>query len=370
MDIAFSLMRPVLIGRDLVMNRSLPNISNLEQIRSPEFFVWKILSYAARTFSACILLLPARLATSAAIAYLYCRILDTYEDLIPDPDQKEIFLQSFVERFSTIHPGSFAMEAPAIDKSIAKNSKDQISALLVNRCRLVDAVFAKLEIPTQQIILDLIKDMSSGMVWSTKVFATQGGILKDSDQLSRYCRNVLGFPTVFAVQLMNLFYSKKTRLSGELYDNAMQAGEFIQLANITRDIEIDLKLGITYHPELKNDLGRSDIEDTALQKRIRNVREKLLIRALSLSPAYKRMAEGLDFPQFSLCRSSMILMLLFTNQYYRNCARRINRTPWSGPEAASSLIGLSVFSILSRRLSKRILESTAKKLTQFSRDIG
>jgi phytoene/squalene synthetase len=370
MDIAFSLMRPVLIGRDLVLNRSLPNISSLEQIRSPEFFVWKILSYAARTFSACILLLPARLALSAAIAYLYCRILDTYEDLIFDPDQREMFLQSFVGRFSTIHPGSFEMEAPAIDKSIAKNSKDQISALLVNRCRLVDAVFAKLELPIQQIILDLIRDMSSGMVWSSKIFATQGGVLKDSDQLSRYCHNVLGFPTVFAVQLMNLFYSKETRLSGELYDNAMQAGEFIQLANITRDIENDLKHGITYHPDLKNDLGRADVEDATLQKRIRNVREELLIRALSLSPAYKRMAESLDFPRFSLCRSSIILMLLFTNQYYRNCARRIERIPWSGPEATISLLGLSAFSILSRRLSKRILETIEKKLTRFSREIG
>lgn len=360
-------MRPVLIGRDLVLNRSLPDISNLERIRSPESFVWRILSYAARTFSACILLLPARLAMSAAIAYLYCRVLDTYEDLVPDADQKELFLRSFAGRFSATHPGVFETQAPGIDQSIAQNSKDQISALLVNRCGLVDAVFTKLENPIQEIILDLICHMAGGMVWSSRIFADQGGVLTDSVQLSRYCRNVLGFPTVFAVQLMNHFYSKETRLSADLYNNAMQAGEFIQLANITRDIENDLKRGITYHPGLKNDLGRSDIGDDGLQKRIRNVREELLVRALDLSPAYKRMAENLNFPQFSLCRSSMVLMLLFTNQYYRNCARRVERAPWSGPEAAISLIGLSVLSILSRRVSRRILETIETNLIRFSK---
>ncbi|OGP63719.1 MAG: hypothetical protein A2V65_06975 [Deltaproteobacteria bacterium RBG_13_49_15] len=368
MDISFFLMRPHLIVRDFILDRSLPDIRNLERIRSPESFIWKILTYAARTFSACILFLPARMARSAAVAYLYCRILDTYEDLIPDPVQREFVLRSFVDRFHEIPSGLSIPSAPPIDTKFAKNSHEQVYTILVNRCRLVDTVFVKLDFQIQSIIVDLIRKMADGMIWSSKIFTLQNGILFDDRQLSRYCRNVLGFPTLFAVRLMRLFHPGRAPISYELYEDAMLAGEFIQLANVTRDIETDLKRGIAYHPALKDDIGRSDIDDPSLQKRILKVRRALLLKALSLAPAYIRMAASMNFPRISLCRSSMILMLLFTNRYYRECARRVHLDPWPGPAAKSGFIPSSIISIFSQRWSNRILNSTEIRFTRFVRD--
>ncbi len=259
MDIAFFLLRPHRIVQDLVLDRSAPDLRRLERIRSPESFVWKILSHAARTFSACILFLPSQIAISAAIAYLYCRILDTYEDLVPDPRQREAMLEAFTHRFKQ-HPKKYTVfPAPSIDDQLARNAVDRLYTLLVNRCRLLDAVFAKLKVPFQRIIVDLVKKMAGGMLWSSQVFESQGGVLTTSEQLSRYCHNVLGNPTVFAVRLMNLFHHKSANLSRDLHRCALEAGEFIQLANITRDIESDLKRKIAYHPALKQDLGRRDI---------------------------------------------------------------------------------------------------------------
>jgi len=368
MDISFFLMRPHLVVREFILDRSLPDLRSLELIRSPESFIWKILSYAARTFSACILFLPARVARSAAVAYLYCRILDTYEDLIPDPAQREVVLRSFVERFHEIPSGLPIPSAPSIDTKFAKTSHEKVYTILVNRCRLIDTVFVKLDFQIQSIIVDLIRKMANGMIWSSKIFNLQNGILSDDRQLSRYCRNVLGFPTLFAARLMRLFHSGSASISNELYEDAMLAGEFIQLANITRDIETDLKRGIAYHPALKDDLGRSDIDDPSLQKRILEVRRALLLKALSLAPAYIRMAASMNFPRISLCRSSMILMLLFTNRYYRECARRVHLDPWQGHATKSGLIPSSIISIFSRRWSNRILDSTQIRFARFIRD--
>src|SRR6266576_3401517 len=94
----FWIRRPFLILRDLVTSRDNPDLAALARIEDPEAFVWAILPHAARTFSACIALLPERSALAAAVAYLYCRMLDTYEDLVPDPAARVGALRAFAER--------------------------------------------------------------------------------------------------------------------------------------------------------------------------------------------------------------------------------------------------------------------------------
>jgi farnesyl-diphosphate farnesyltransferase len=365
MDILFFLARPHLIVRDFILDRSLPDIRNLERIRSPESFIWKILAYAARTFSACILFLPAKMARSAAVAYLYCRILDTYEDLIPDPNEREDALRAFVARFHETSSGLKIPSAPAINPKFAKNSHEQVYTVLVNRCRLVDAIFLKLDFQVQKIIVDLIQEMANGMIWSSDIFSRQNGILIDDFQLSRYCRNVLGFPTLFGVRLMRLFHSGEATVSNELFEDAMQAGEFIQLANITRDIETDLERGIAYHPALKYDLKQGDLKNFSVATRILKVRKALLLRALRLAPAYIRMAKAMPFPSISLCRSSMILMLLFTSRYYQECLRRTCLQSWFASSLNRHLISSTLLSIFSRTWSDHVLKIIETQFAQF-----
>ena len=81
---SFALLRPRLLVSNLTAQRDRPRLHHLRTLVQPERFVWAILPHAARTFSACIAMLPARAARAAAVGYLYCRMLDTYEDLHPD----------------------------------------------------------------------------------------------------------------------------------------------------------------------------------------------------------------------------------------------------------------------------------------------
>ena len=365
LNLPFALRRPWLLTRDLLRSRARPDVAGLESIDDPETFVWTILPHAARTFTACIMLLPAESARVTAVAYLYCRILDTYEDLIPSAAEREEALATFGGRFQ-VPDGASPRPAPRLDASRARDPREQTHVVLVNRCALVDEVFRTLPAVARQNIAELVESMGSGMTWSSRVFRDQGGVLVDEAQLSRYCQNVIGLPFLFAVRLLQEQRTGKSVVSEQLREDCLRAGEMVQLANITRDIEKDLRRGVAYHPALKADLGRYDPADPDLKERIRGVREQLLVRALSLAPAYERMMQALPFSALSLARGSGVLMLRFTDRYYRACAHRVGRAPWPGPRSTLALILQSVPHVVSARWSRRTIRVVTDRFLQFA----
>jgi hypothetical protein len=58
-------------------------------------------------------------------------------------------------------------------------------------------------------------------------------------------------------------------------------------------------------------------------------------------------------PRWSLVRASAIVMLLFTEQYFRQCARRVGLPAWRGPDTAAAIILRGVLAAASRRLADR-----------------
>ena len=358
--VPYALRRPWMITRDLLQSRAHPNLARLEAIDDAESFVWRILPHAARTFTASIALLPAEPARAMAVAYLYCRVLDTYEDLIPDPAEREAALAAFGRRFAS---AAAPAPAPRIAPDRARDARDQTHVVLVNRCHLVDETFATLHPLVRPHIADLVHSMADGMTWSSQTFREQGGVLQDAAQLSHYCRTVIGLPFLFAVRMHLLRHTGDAAVTDALREDTLQAGEMVQLANVTRDIEKDLRRGVAYHPVLAHDLGRGD-GDPALRERIRTVRDELLQRALRLAPAYERMMRALPFGRVSLARASGVLMLAFTDRYYRGCAVSVGRAAWPGPRSALGLIVRSAGHTLSPGLARRAVRRMTAALLQ------
>jgi len=364
--IPFAVRRPWLLTRELFRTRSRPDVARLRAIVDPETFVWKCLPHAARTFAACITLLPKESARTAAVAYLYCRILDTYEDLLPDRQEREAALEQFGARFP--HPDAEPRgPAPRVASGRARDVRDQAHVVLVNRCQLIDQVFCALTPHARRNIAELVVAMSAGMIWSSRTFEQQGGVLTDEHQLRRYCRNVIGLPFLFAVRLLHQQRTGTATISAELREDCLTAGEMVQLANITRDIEADLHRGIAYHPALAQDLVRSG-QEAGLQERVRGVREELLVRALAMAPAYQRMMEALPFRRVSLSRASGVLMLQFTDRYYRSCARNVGRRPWPGPRSRLALIANAAYHVFARRGSARTVRRIAERFVRFAQE--
>jgi phytoene/squalene synthetase len=347
------LRRPYLILRGLLTRRDRPDLDRLARIDDPETFAWAILPHAARTFSACIAMLPARSALPAAVAYLYCRMLDTYEDLVSGGEARDASLRAFAERLGRAASGSIPA-APAIEHAVIHDDRDRAHLLLVHRAHLIDALFLRLEETTRAVVRDLVHDMAEGMRWSSRTFEAQRGVLRDEHQLAQYCRHVLGNPVVFGVRLVRLSHGVQPRLTDHEREEAMRVGELVQLANVTRDVEKDLRRGIAYDATLRDDLGRDASNgDRELAERCRKVRERLLRMALTRAPAYGHIIESMELRGWSVARASGVLMLLFTERYFRGCARRVGMPGWNGPRTTLSILWRTFRTSFSERAAIR-----------------
>jgi phytoene/squalene synthetase len=213
---------------------------------------------------------------------------------------------------------------------------------------LVDRLYARLPDGDREHVAELVTRMAASMEHWSATFEHQGGVLETDEQLAKYCDDVIGEPARFALGLM-----VRTPVSESHGRRIVEVSELVQLANVTRDVERDLRHGIAYHPALKPFLGCS-VADPHVRGQIRAVREELLIRALRCVPAYGALLAELRLPRVSAVRGSAVLMLLFTDRYYRACAVRVGREPWRGTRSKVGLLGSAVLSALSRRWAVRV----------------
>jgi phytoene/squalene synthetase len=329
-----------LLLRGLVANRDHPDLASLGAETHPERFVWRVLPHAARSFAASIVILPVEKAKGAAVAYLYSRILDTYEDLHPDIERRRRAMDAFAARFET---GRLTPLDP-IPTTLARDDRDRLHLLVVDRCGLIDSVYLALPDRVQRSITHLLRSMANGMIWSAERFASQGGVLTDQTQVSRYCQNVIGNPVLFALDLVGDAPTAQTRR------DAAAVGEMIQLANITRDVEKDLARGIGYHPALKPYLG--NVGDPAkIRETVQRVRAELAARAMGLVPAYWRLVSG--FERMVAVRTAAVLMLGFTELHYRGCVAESGGQPWAGPSGPTRIVLRAVPALVSVRWVRR-----------------
>jgi phytoene/squalene synthetase len=342
----FWLRRPLLLARGAMADRDRPPLEALARVEDGEAFVWAVLPHAARTFSACILLLPGDAALASAVAYLYCRMLDTCEDLEPDRGAREAALAAFAARFDDGPP----RPAPTLRAPAPRDARDRAHLLVLQRAALVDRQFERLPAEVQDTIRELVREMAAGMLRASARLGDQRGMLADDVQLRDYCRAVLGQPVVFAVRLVRLGHGIREPLTALQREDALRVGEFVQLANITRDLEKDLARGVAWEPSLHADLLRTDAaSDAALRERVRHAREHLMRRALEHVPAYAGLLDAMRLPRVSRARGSAILMLLFTERYWRGCARRCGVAVGPGPERTPALFARASAAALSPR---------------------
>jgi len=351
----FALRRPWLLLRDSLIDRDRPDLARLRAIEEPEAFVWAILPHAARTFSSGITLLPAAKARAAAVGYLYCRILDTYEDLLHDPAARESALRAFAGRF----PGPDLAPPPALAAPQLRDHREPAHVLLVERCGMVDRVFATLSAERREAVAELVRAMAAGMIETAALRDRQGGALRDAAQLTRYCDHVLGNPVRFALRLI-----QDRELDSAQRADTVLVGEFLQLANVSRDLEKDLAHGVAWHADFEPWLGTADaaaradprgwVERTpGLLPAVRRTRAALLCRALELAPAYQRMTGSLPPRCSRLAVASTVIMLLFTDRYYRKCAGRAGLAPWGPRQGNFALLLDTLACYLSRSRARR-----------------
>ncbi len=331
-----------LISRGLRARRARPDLRALAAEQDAVRFVWEILPHAARSFAASIVVLPRPASTTAAVAYLYARMLDTYEDLLVEVDDRPRALRAFAGRLDQ-HP---LPPAERISDDLARDDRDRLHVLLVERAHMVDQVYASLPEHHRQAVAELITAMADGMANSCERFSAQGGVLATDDQILEYCHHVIYHPACFVIELLGGHSQPVAR-------DAAATSEFIQLANITRDIEKDLARGIAYDPALAEHLGEFE------PRAIAAARRRLTGMALRRADAYRRLYHQVELPGRPGTRLAAALMLLFTDLHYRSMASRVGELPWRG--ASGKLT--TVLSALPAALSERYTDWTLRRVT-------
>jgi phytoene/squalene synthetase len=340
------LLGPIFVN--LLANRRQPPLSKLREIKDPEKFLWHILPHAARTFSLVIVFLPPRMRRTLAVAYLYCRMLDTYEDLLPTVAEKQRALQCFIDRFR--NPENLK-RAPALDASLTTDLRESTHLLLVNRADLIDRNFDCLNRHQQEAICRLVRRMGEGMIWSSQIFAEQNGVLRTPGQLSRYCWHVLGTPILFADEVQRLDQGLAPEVGDARLRSCAVVGEVIQLANITRDLEKDFERGIFYHPQL------SALNGSGHEQCIREVRSQLVLRAIRRFREFPNFFESIPAQRISRARGAAMLLIITTYAYYWRAAQKVGLPAFDHRQRITRFNGTFTWikCIFSRRAASRFL---------------
>jgi phytoene/squalene synthetase len=342
-SLPFSIRRLWLLARGVLVDRNEPRFGHLASIEDPEEFVWAILPHAARSFAPSILLLPEEDARAAVVGYLYARMLDTYEDLSVGPSEARKALALFAGRFKIGQPG----QAPPTPSPADPDPRDQAHLLLVGRHRLVDEVFMRLDSATRARITRLIRDMAIGMIEFSTIFEGQEGVLDDERQVLDYCHRVIGLPALFIMETL------LGRVSGDHQRDALEVSELLQLANITRDIEKDLRRGIAYHPALRAYLGSNGEGVTAVA--VAAARRDLILLATRRAASFRRLVDAVGLPRLSPARAAAVLMVLFIDRHYRDCAVDAGMPSWSVSRRASTLVLTSLPAAISPWWAQRVM---------------
>ncbi len=80
--------------------------------------------------------------------------------------------------------------------------------------------------------------------------------------------------------------------------------------------------------------------------------------------------EELDLPPVSTARASAVLMLLFTDRYYRSCTARIDGPVWRGPTRTSALVLSAAMAAVSPRWATRVMARVEDDFRAASLAIG
>ena len=327
----------------MFVDRDRPDLHRLRTMDDPQSFVWAMLPHAARSFAPSILLLPEDAARAAAVAYLYARMLDTYEDLSSSPDEARMGVRGFADRFSANELGL----APRPPKPLVRDARDEAHLLLIERHGLVDQVYSSFDLATKDRVRRLIEEMAAGMIEFSFIFERQGGVLVDDQQVVDYCHRVIGLPAVFVME------TSLTEVSNDQRDRALEVSELVQLANITRDVEKDLRVGVAYHPALKPHLG-SDGGGFA-SKDVKAARRDLMMLATRRAASFRRLVDAASLPPLSPARAGAVLMMLFTDRHYRECAASLGLPTWPGPRRIATMMLAAFPAAVSRKWTTRML---------------
>ncbi|MBI4656908.1 MAG: squalene/phytoene synthase family protein [Elusimicrobia bacterium] len=226
--------------------------------------VKSIFKKVSRTLYLSVNILPNTAKEAIAVAYLFCRALDSVIDSvqIKSPD-KEIFLADFRKVFDSLQKPA-CRNASVGREQVFKKMECLCSAVpaaadreLLHSFKEVLEVYEKLPENFRRMIFEAVGGVTEGMKMDLKFFGDAGAgtasvrALKTAQDLEKYCSFIGGAPGVFWTRVyLDILRMKKLKLGKVLFEeDGKVIGEALQITNIIKDLAEDLRRGRCYIPE-------------------------------------------------------------------------------------------------------------------------
>lgn len=206
-----------------------------------------LLKNNARTIYLSAKILPKEKRKVFAVAYLVCRIADTAADTSLITPEKRI---SFIKNFPVLVEKGDWQKAQNMASSLLSKAGENIyknEAELLKNIDLCIKEFKNLKRADQKIILEVLHSVCTAMIGDLTFFPQEdSGLIKalpSEKETLTYCDYMGGRPGVFWAKLE---FGKK--LKKRTAEQALKIGRALQITNILRDIEADVKIGRIYLP--------------------------------------------------------------------------------------------------------------------------
>jgi hypothetical protein len=220
-----------------------------------------------------------------------------------------------------------------------QDDRDRAHWLIVEKAELLGRFTAGLPADARVRLAALVREMAEGMELAAVRRAAAGGVLAEGSAREEYCRAVLSGPLIYAEAELRAtggdapMDAERLRLAGA-------AGEIIQLANVCRDVEKDLRRGVAYDtllaPWLAAQAAPADV--------VAAVRTRVLRRVAALGSAVEPYFAGLPLRGRPGARAAAAVMCGATAAFYRRADLRApNRVLGDpGPVGRGALIAAAV----------------------------
>jgi farnesyl-diphosphate farnesyltransferase len=213
-------------------------------------FTHDILPQVSRTFDLAIKFLPNKLGQPVGLAYLLCRIADTFEDSAQlDPSTRQNKLENFallLDNFENYDEAIIANLQNSFDNNLNKlapNCSDDHPAsikLVQNMDQVLLAVDA-LPNSFKRHIFPRVQEMSRGMASYTvlaKGYPNNIAFLKDEEDWDNYCYYVAGTVGHMLTDIFSDYAGFGETTNNRLHDLGRSFGLGLQKVNVLKDAEI------------------------------------------------------------------------------------------------------------------------------------
>ena len=254
------------------------------KIPSSDFnYCRETLPKVSRTFALVIAILKDDLYKSVLLAYLLCRIADTIEDnAFMSPEKKYELLDRFLDALNS--HSDWQNPVKQIQVAFLDQRHENPDYHLTFNSDIVFRVFETLPEQTRSCIVPWIVEMVTGMK-KFQAFSTPSEkitAVKDLPELENYCYFVAGTVGKMLTELF-ILHSRSMTEKNKLILNqfSVSFGIGLQMTNILKDINEDLKRGWCYIP--KELLDRHNLTPEKFRDEINSESSRKVVKELRLA---------------------------------------------------------------------------------------